>query len=301
LTAFNGAYRRVPDQRTVGMIAQMTWMAFAGGLFAQQTDWIAAGNRALDKGSPEEAAADFAHELDEGIRAGSPVTDLLHLRVTLATAYMEAGEYREMEAVLQEAQKTWQLTDGVSRAELLNAWSALHLKLGQLSAAEAELREAWRTVQPAGASGDLLPTILHNLAAVEMRRGRYAEALGYEQDAMQRLERMLAPDHPTLIRGWASLASLQFMMGKPAEAKESFARALASAERTYGPSHAFVAELLESDAIVLDKLKVKKEAKQVRARARKIRGTSLPSGQNQLIWSVREPLTPDGQVSLRSK
>ena len=51
--------------------------------------------------------------------------------MTLATAYLEAREYRQTEAVLEEAQKTaWQLTDGVSWAEWLNAWSALHLKLG---------------------------------------------------------------------------------------------------------------------------------------------------------------------------
>src|ERR1700719_522443 len=119
------------------MISVFALVVFAGSLLAQQTDWTAAGNRALDNGSPEEAASDFAKALDARIREGASVTDLLHLRVTLATAYMEAGEYREMETVLQEAQKTaWQLADGVSRAELLNAWSALHLKLSQLSAAE---------------------------------------------------------------------------------------------------------------------------------------------------------------------
>ena len=123
------------------MTSRITLVVFAGSLLAQQTNWIAAGNHALDKGSPEEAAADFAQALDEHVRAGASAKDLLHLRVTLATAHMEAGAYREMEAVLQEAQKTAnQLTDGVSRAELLNAWSALHLKLGKLSAAEAELR-----------------------------------------------------------------------------------------------------------------------------------------------------------------
>src|SRR6202047_3965000 len=105
---------------------------------------------------------------------------------------MKAGAYREREAVLQEAQKTaWQLTDGLSRAELLNAWSALHLKLGQLSAAEAELQEARRIVMKLPEPGDLLPAVLHNLAAIEMRMGRYADALTDELAAMHRLEKTL--------------------------------------------------------------------------------------------------------------
>src|ERR1700730_2361623 len=166
------------------MLSLITSLFFAGCLLAQQPDWIAAGNCALDMGSPEEAASDFALALDADIRAGASAKDLLHLRVTLATAYMEAGAYREMEAVLQEAQKTaWQLTDGLSRAELLNAWSALHLKLGQLSAAEAELQEARRIVMKLSQPGDLLPTVLHNVAAIEMRTGRYDDALSDELTA----------------------------------------------------------------------------------------------------------------------
>lgn len=271
---------------------------FASGLIAQQTDWVAAGNGAWEKGSPEEAAADFAHALDVRAREGAPAKDLLPLRVTLATAYMEAGEYREMEAVLQEAQKTaWQLT-GVPRAELLNAWSSLHLKLGQLSAAEAELQEARRSVMKIANPGDILPTVLHNLAAVEMRTEAFTEALGNEGEAVRLFEKSLPPDHPTLIRGWASMASLQYMAGQPQDARKSIECAIASAERTYGPAHTMLADLLESEAIIFDKLKLRKEAKLARKRARKIRGAPAPAAQD-TTWSLREPLAPD--VRLLSK
>jgi len=280
------------------MIGQIVLAVLAGGLMAQHPDWIAAGNRAWAKGSPEEAAADFAHALDVRAHEGASSTDLLPLRITLATAYMEAGEYREMEAVLQEAQKTaWQLPD-VSRAELLNAWSALHLKLGQLSAAEAELHEAARTVRKLANPGEVMPTVLHNLAAVEMRTGEYAEALDNEREALQFFERTLAPDHPTMIRGWASMASLEYLTGQPRDARKSIERALAAAERTYGPRHPLVADLLESDAVILDKLKLKKEAKLARNRARTIRGGPAPASQD-LTWSMRESLAPD--VRLLSK
>jgi tetratricopeptide (TPR) repeat protein len=274
------------------MIRQIVLAVFTSGLMAQQADWIAAGNRAWEKGSPDEAAADFAHALDVRTHDGASSADLLPLRVTLATAYMEAGEYREMEAVLQGAQETaWQLTD-LPRAELLNAWSALHLKLGQLSAAEAELREAARTVRKLPNPGEILPTVLHNLAAVEMRTGQYAEALNNEREALQFFERTLTPDHPTMIRGWASMASLEYLTGQPRDARKSIERALASAERTYGPRHPLLANLLESDAVILDKLKLKKEAKRARNRARKIRGGPAPTAQD-MTWSMREPLASD--------
>jgi len=297
--AFSGAYRLVQPTVLLGMIGQIVLAVFAIGLMAQQPDWIEAGNRAWEKGSPEEAAADFARALDVRTHEGASATDLLPLRVTLATAYMEAGEYRKMETVLQEAQKTlWQLTDGMSRAELLNAWSALHLKLGQLSAAEAELREAARTVREIANPGEGMPTVLHNLAAVEMRTGEYAEALSNEREALQFFEKTLLPDHPTMIRGWASMASLEYLTGQPRDARTSIERALAAAERTYGPRHPLLANLLESDAIILDKLKLKKEAKLARNRARKIRGAPAPAAQD-MTWSLREPLAPD--VRLLSK
>jgi len=281
-------------------LGMITFIIFVGCLLVQQADWMAAGNRALDKGSPEEAAADFVKALDVQIRGGASVKDLLHLRITLATAYMEAGDYREMEAVLQEAQKTaWQLTDGVGHAELLNAWSALHLKLGQLAAAEAELQEARLIVLKVTEPGDLLPTLLHNLAAVEIRAGRYGEALAHEQDAIRQLEKTLDPDHPTLTRARASLASVQYMMGRPQEARASLERAIAAAEKTSGPSHALLADLLDSDAVVLDKLKLKKEARLARARAKKIRGKDAPPIQPS--WSVREALSAESGVTLVSK
>jgi len=99
---------------------------------------------------------------------------------------------------------------------------------------------------------------------------------------------------------WASLASLQYMMGQAHEAKLSMERALASAEKTYGPVHPMIADLLESDAVILDKLKLKKDARQARARARKIRGAGTNPADDRLAWSIRE-VTPVDQVHLRSK
>jgi tetratricopeptide (TPR) repeat protein len=225
---------------------------------------------------------------------------MLNLRVRLATAYMQAGQDRQAEAALQEAGKSDTLPAGVlARAELLNAWSALHLKQGQLSTAEGELRDAWQIAAQAPEAGDLRPTVLHNLAAVEMRTGRYAEALGHEREAIRVWERTLSPDHPNLIRAYASLASLEYMMGRPQQAKTAMERALASAVKTYGPAHPLLADLLESDALILDKLKRKKPARRDRAQAREIRGGAARSSDDPPTWNIRE--AADTQVHLLAK
>jgi tetratricopeptide (TPR) repeat protein len=199
---------------------------------------------------------------------------LVERQVASATAYMEAGENRQAEAALQSAQRSVApFTDGIARAELLNAWSALHFKLGRWPAAEAELLEARRIAVTLPQHGDLLPTVLHNLAAIEMRTGRYAEALSHEMEALRRLP----SGGDQLIRMQASLASLQYVMGQPGEANQSMEGALALAEKTYGPVHPLVADLLESHAIMLDRLKLKGDARRARERARKIRGSAVPA------------------------
>lgn len=218
--------------------------------------------------------------------------------VAAATAAIEAGAYRQAEAVLQRAQRSLEsFEDDLSQAELLNAWSAIHLKIGQTAVSEADLRRALPLVIKVKPWSDLAATVLHNLAAIEMRTGRYSDALCDEQEALLRFQRLLPPDHPTLIRVWASLASVQYMAGRRQEARKSMDRALASAERTYGPVHPFLADLLDSDALVLNGLKLKKDARLARERAKKIRGA--PSGEDRLVYSVQEPAQQG--VYLRSR
>jgi tetratricopeptide (TPR) repeat protein len=283
-----------------GMIWTIALVVITSGLCGPQMKWVALGSRALDAGNPRQAAAAFARALDARLRTEAPATELQHLRVTLATAYMEAGQDREAEATLQEAGKSAaQLADGFARAELLNAWSALHLKQGRLSAAEQELKDTWQIVALSPVSEDFRATVLHNLAAVEMRTGRYSEALGGETEAIRLWQCTRGPDHPNLIRAYASLASLEYMMGQPHDARTAMERALASAARTYGPGHPLLADLLESDALILDRLKMKKQAQRERAQAREIRRGGAVAGDHSLTWDIRE--AADNQVHLRTK
>jgi hypothetical protein len=81
----------------------------------------------------------------------------------------------------------------------------------------------------------------------------------------------------------------------------SLEKALGSVEKTYGPAHPLVADLLESEAIVLDKLKLKREARRARERVQTIRRKEAPAGADRLTRNVREVLTPESGVYLRSK
>jgi hypothetical protein len=89
------------------------------------------------------------------------------------------------------------------------------------------------------------------------------------------------------------------MMGQPHEAKAAMERALASAARTYGPAHTLMADLLESDALILDRLKMKKQALRKRTLAREIRRGKASTSDDLWIWNIRE--AADTEVHLRTK
>lgn len=271
-------------------------------LLAQPPNWSAAGDRALYDGRPAEAAEDYRQALDVKVRAGVPEDALQHLRVNLATAYMEAGDIHAAEGLLRQAHEAGTGIEAVrSRAELLNTWSAVHTFQGKWNDAERELGEARRIMLNVPQTGDLLPSVLHNLAAIEIRTGAYAEALNNEKDALSLWGKVLNADHPHFVKGWAGLGAVQFLLGRPREAHQSMERAITSARKTYGPEHSMVASLLESDALILDKLKRRQQAKLAWREARRIRGSHPAAELGRTTWNIREGLAPDSSVYLSAK
>ncbi len=272
------------------------------GLAGQSSNWIAAGDLALYEGHPAEAAADYSRALEMHVQAGAPDADLLHLRVYLVTAYLESGDIRGAEGVLRQVDDGGvTIEDGRSRAEVLNAWAAVHTFQGKWNETERELDEARGILLHTPEPGDLLPSVLHNLAAIEMRTGAYAQALINERGALERWGNAPNQDIRHLVKGWAALGAVQYLVGQPREAHRSLERAIATARKTYGPSHPLLAALLESDAVILDRLKLKKEAKLAQGEAQQIRGGRPAAGSERTTWNVREGLAPDSAVYLRSK
>ena len=183
----------------------------------------------------------------------------------------------------------------------MNAWAAVHTLQGKWAETERELQSARGFMRNASQTGDLLPSILHNLAAVEMRMGAYAEALDNEQEALSLWKGLLNSDHPHFVNGYATLGALQYLLGHPREAHRSLAQAIDSARKTYGPENSILADLLVSDSVILDRLKWRKEARQARDEARRIRGGKSSGESVQATWDLKEALAPDSAVYLRSR
>jgi|GEM_PF-1910113 len=278
--------------------------AVIGILTAQTQDWTVAGNHALYLGHSAEAARDYRLALDEALRtapAGEQRVALIHLCVSLATAYLGVGNLHDAEGALRQAE-----ADGVSagelpRAELLNAWATVHLREGRWNESERELSAARRLLAHGPDPSGVLPAALHNLAALETRTGAYAEALGNERDALALWTKMLNPDHPHLIKAWAALSTMQFLRREYSDAHDSIEHAISGARSTYGSQHPLVADLLEQKALIYDRLKLRKYAQQARREARGIRGGEPAPQIVRNTWNIREALPPDSAVFVESK
>ncbi|SRR5581483_1041139 len=243
-----------------------------------QENWVTLGHRALDRGEFHEAVDAFRHAVDLLTRNGAPRTDLVRIRISLSSALLDINEYREAEQVLRDADTfAATLPNGSERAELYNAWGALHLISGRVAAAEAEFEKALQILEPMPEAGEDLPVVLHNLAALQTKTGRYEEALKNFDKARVLVEKNFGPDYPQLIKIWGSLGSLQYLTGRGEQAEVSLKRAVALAEKRYGLQHPILLDLLRSYAVVLDGLDRKKEAKQVRKRAASIDRSGRPA------------------------
>lgn len=215
--------------------------------------------------------------------------DRLHRHITLATTYMEAGEYRNAERELHEAEKLQNdAHNEVSRAQVLNGWGGVYLLQRRLVEAEVSLRHALQILIYDSGDADTLAAVLENLAGVEIRTGKYAEALDHQQEALHLWHGILRPDDPTLMRAYGMLSTAEYLNGHPDRALASIDRAIRVGRTAYGPTHIFVAALLESEAMIFDRLRRKKDAKIARREARAIRAGDVSAAVGSYVMSVRE-------------
>jgi tetratricopeptide (TPR) repeat protein len=273
-----------------------------GVVSTQAQNWTAVGNQAFDAGHFREAAAAFEKALAAFDASGAPPRETMPLQITLSSAYMGAGEYREAERVLQRIQNIeLRPTDELTRVSQLNAWGALHVIQGKLQDAESEFQAALKILSHRATREKLGAIVRNNLAALEVLTGQYAEGLNHAREALTLWEELAGPDSPNLIRGWAISASAQFLSGQHQDAQHSLERAISIAQKAYGPTNPLVGDLLKSDAFVLERLKRKKEAKIARQQARRILGPDRPAGPEALTWNVKTALVPNGSVVLQAK
>jgi tetratricopeptide (TPR) repeat protein len=191
--------------------------------------------------------------------------------------------------------------DGREQATFENAWASLDLAQGKLSAAEPRLQHAEEILeQIPGASSDLA-VVFNNLAAIEMRSGRYPAAYDHARRAVD-LWINSTPGGADLIRGWASLGSIQYLTGRYQDAPASLRNAISLAEVYYGPRNPLLADLLDSYAIVLVRLHLRREAKEARLHASRIRSAAhLREPPPQQTLDILETPIPGNGVRLTAK
>jgi tetratricopeptide (TPR) repeat protein len=212
----------------------------------------------------EEAASLYRLMLGQ---AGS-CDDRFWLLTSLAEVEFERQDYAQSKRWLHQAAETIEglTTDAPERIRLLNAWGALHLVEGNLTAAERELSRAVELGEPVAPPEDRAAA-LHNLAAVEMHRNRLAEAFAHEAQALALWRERFGDRHYYVMKAWISLSSVEGLRGDWRAAAQSLERALAISDSD---------EALSNYAIVLDKLKRHKEARGIRQKLQQLEFTSLP-------------------------
>jgi tetratricopeptide (TPR) repeat protein len=186
-----------------------------------------------------------------------PLADRYWLLTSLAEVTFEQQDYGQTRHWLRAATDAIRSLppDAPEQLRLLTARGALYLVEGNLTAAERDLAQA-------AASRTSLPArdraaALHNLAAVEMHSGRLREASTHEKQALTIWRCEFGDRSGYVVKAWISLSSLQGLSGDWRAAETSLRHALAGGETP---------EALANYAIVLEKLKRRREAREIRRR-----------------------------------
>jgi tetratricopeptide (TPR) repeat protein len=198
----------------------------------------------------EDAARLYRATLDQ-----SPPTlaDRFWLLTSLAEIDFNRQDYDAAERWLHQAE---QLGQPSGRPRLLAARGTLHLVRGNLTAAQRDLSQAL-DLTTADAPPEDRAAVLHNLAAVEMQIGHLTDAENHQRQALGLWRGRLGDRHDYVLKAWIGLSSVQGLREEWSAAAESLRRALAIRESD---------EALANYAVVLEKLKRRKEAKAIRAR-----------------------------------
>ena len=220
------------------------------------------GRNALHSGNSAAAATSFQRAFDELQAVHAPPEETLPVLVVLSTAWLNDGNLSRAERALLTAKQLGETNTPLwLKAELINNWAVLHLRLSHHAEARDELMEALALAGQSRAPQALVPNILHTLAVVETHLGQYSQALQHQQTALQLWQAFLPPDHPNVIQGLTALSLAQYLSGDAEGAHESMQTAIASARRTYGKKSPALARLLQDDAVILTRLGFKSEAK----------------------------------------
>jgi tetratricopeptide (TPR) repeat protein len=177
-----------------------------------------------------------------------PDADVAHAVVALGQALAARGADRDAEKLAARAVKLYEKTSPPQRAEAidaLNLVAALRASRGDLDEAVTVLRRAVRVGELEDARAGLKAMTFSHLGSVRLRQGRLQEAEPFLEQGLELGEVSIGGrDHPALVRMMQVLADCYRLRGRAGDAEGLYTRALAIADRTYGPhSSAAVASL----------------------------------------------------------
>ncbi len=150
--------------------------------------------------------------------------------------------------------------------DLLAILGSLDVAQKKYVSAESYYRKALAISEKLGPDRVDTIQILSNLGRLYRRSGRIAEAASCYASAMAIAEVALPPGHPTWVLLLANASGVQ----EPPVAEQYCRRALAIAERSLGPDHRLMGEVLIEYAGALRRLDRKAEAKRCEKRAKAI-------------------------------
>ncbi len=210
------------------------------------------------------------------------------LLANLALNYQELGQLSEAEQKYHEAQKIFErpeLKDTVDRALFLSNFGLLDFGTGHYSEGLLHGRQAVELIEklPVGSmqqrayvlnnvgsgltqaghlaeaetfyqrsvacsTGVRLIESLSNLATLQEKLGRYAEAKANEEQAEKIAQGSLSPDEPIWATIWNNLGLIAYKQGDKQEARIEYERSAALWLRTLGPNNAHYASTLANIA-----------------------------------------------------
>jgi tetratricopeptide (TPR) repeat protein len=273
----------------------------AGTVLAGEASWdqlIRQGERLCREGRFVEAEAVFLDALKEAGKVSAPNIRLAETQHYLGSVYRELGRLPEAEKWYQRSLDAWQTRNEDADRQVpqpLISLTSLYMENGLDAKAErllapwfAEPRPRFQAPDPRSAR------LLHNLAALQHRRRKYAIAESLYRDSLKAAQTVFGSHDPEVARILNNLGMLHVDAGRRDEAGPCLEQALAILESALGSSHPDVARALTNLAAFYTSTRSHAKAAPLFERALSIAETRLGSD-NRLVGDI----TAEYAVALR--
>ncbi|AGC41518.1 serine/threonine protein kinase [Myxococcus stipitatus DSM 14675] len=119
--------------------------------------------------------------------------------------------------------------------DLYSHSASLRQMHGQFAEAEEEALQGLEFTRRHAGFAYRLPNLYHALGQTYSAQGRYHESLAYHGKALELLEFLMGPDHPSLVTSYNRVATASMSVGRRTQAIRAWTKALALQEATPTP------------------------------------------------------------------